>query len=402
MKAVILCAGLGTRLRPITNTIPKVMIPIGGKPLLQHHIEWLVGNGIRDIGINLFYLPEVVVDYFGDGSKFGARIHYSHQKTLSETASGFKNFKDFVGNESCLIVYGDNMFDLSVSDFSDYHKKKGGLATIALKEWENPGSKGIVGLDKEEKILWFREKPQPHEITTNVGNAGIYIVEPEIFSFIPSDRDYDFGKDIFPALLNEGKFIYGYHLQGYHIDIGSPEALVKAREDYKILFPNKAIFIDRDGVLNRKPREHDYVKNFSEFFWNDGAQDLIKEFKTRGFLVIVISNQQGIAKGKVSEKFIEDLHKKMNEDLKTIGTNIDGFYYCPHLESEGCVCRKPSPGLLFKAEYDYKIDMSRSFMIGDSKSDIEVGDRAGCFTIQIETDLIGGRSVLDKIMQRDK
>lgn len=243
MKAVILCAGLGTRLRPITNTIPKVMVPIGGKPLLQHHIEWLVGYGIHDIGINLFHLPKVITEFLGDGSRFGARVHYSHQQTLSETASGFNKFKDFVGDDVCLVVYGDNFFILDIEDFHAFHQKKGGIASIALKKWENPESKGIVGLDNENRILWFKEKPQSHEITTNIGNAGIYMVQPEIFSHIPNDRDYDFGKDIFPDILEKGMTICGYHLSNYHIDIGTPESLDKARNDYNAILKNQVSFL---------------------------------------------------------------------------------------------------------------------------------------------------------------
>ncbi len=232
MKAVILCAGLGTRLRPITNTIPKVMVEIGGKPLLQHHIEWLVRQGINDIGINLFYLPEVITNYFGDGSKFGANIYYSKQETLSETASGFKKFKDFVGEDKCLVIYGDNFFKLDLIDFEKFHDIKGGVATIALKHWEDPTTKGIVGLNNEDQILWFKEKPKKEEVTTNLGNAGIYLLESKIFSYIEDDRDYDFGKDIFPSILEKEK-IYGYKLPGYHIDIGTPEMLEKVRVDYK-------------------------------------------------------------------------------------------------------------------------------------------------------------------------
>jgi len=231
MKAVILCAGLGTRLRPITDTIPKVMVEIGGKPLLQHHIEWLVENGIRDIGINLFYLPDVITDFFGDGSRFGAKIRYSIEKTLSGTAGGFKNFKDFVGNEKCLVIYGDNFFSLDLKDFEKFHDTKKGIVSIALKRFEDLTGKGIVGLDERECILWFKEKPKPEEVTTNLVNAGIYIFEPEIFSYIPEDRDYDFGKDIFPSLLEKGIKMYGYHLSGYLVDIGTFTALEQVKKD---------------------------------------------------------------------------------------------------------------------------------------------------------------------------
>ncbi|MBI5140470.1 MAG: nucleotidyltransferase family protein [Candidatus Vogelbacteria bacterium] len=239
MKAVILCAGLGTRLRPITDSIPKVMIDIGGKPLLQYHIEWLVGQGIRDVGINLFYLPNAITDYFGNGDQFGAKIVYSHQDKLAGTAADFKQFENFVGNDQCLIIYGDNLFILDLNKFKKFHNDKQGIASIAVKEWEDPTSKGIVGLDSSSRILWFKEKPKKEEVTTNIGNAGIYMVEPKIFSYIEKGTDQDFGKDIFPLILQSNGKIYGYKLTDYHIDIGTPETLEKGRRDIKTLYRNK-------------------------------------------------------------------------------------------------------------------------------------------------------------------
>ncbi len=231
MKAVILCAGLGTRLLPLTKTIPKVMVDIGGKPLLQYHIEWLAKEGIIDIGFNPFYFPLKITEYFGDGSRFGVRLYDSHQPTLSETASGFKRFEKFIGDDRCIVIYGDNIFQLDLKDMISFHEKKGGVATIALREWDNPSTKGIVEMDNALRILRFKEKPKPEDVTTNVGNAGIYIVEPEIFKYIPKDRDYDFGKDIFPKLLAESRALYGYLLKGYHQDIGTLEMLEQARRD---------------------------------------------------------------------------------------------------------------------------------------------------------------------------
>ena len=241
MKAVILCAGLGTRLRPLTDTIPKVMVPIGDKPLLQYHIEWLVKNGITDIGINLFYLPESIVNHFGDGSLFGARIFYSHQKELLEPATGFKNFEQFVGDDQCLVIYGDNIFELDLNEMRDFHNAKKGIATIALKEWEDPTTKGIVGLDTNAQILYFKEKPKKEEVTSTIGNAGIYIIEKELFDYIPPQEVEvtDFGKHIFPALLKKQKAMYGYILKGYHRDIGTHDMLQAARKEISF-YPNLA------------------------------------------------------------------------------------------------------------------------------------------------------------------
>lgn len=233
MKAVILCGGLGTRLLPLTEKIQKVMVDIGGKPLLQYHIEWLAQNGVRDIGLDLFYLPNAILNHFGDGSRFSVHLHSIVQPKLFGTAGNFKRFEKFIGGDKCFVVYGDNIFQLDLKDMLAFHEKKGGMATIALSEWENPTAKGIVEMNNTSRILRFKEKPKLEEVTTNVGNAGIYIVEPEILAHIPTDRDYDFGKDIFPKLIAENCALYGYKLSGYHLDIGTLEMLEKARQDFE-------------------------------------------------------------------------------------------------------------------------------------------------------------------------
>lgn len=402
MKAVILCGGLGTRLRPITDTVPKVMVPINGKPILQYHIEWLVGKNICDIGINLFYLGNTVKEYFGNGSRFGARIHYSEQTELRETAGDFLPFRTFVGDDQCLIIYGDNLFTIDLEAFTSFHNAQKSITTIALRHWEDPTTKGIVGLDENNYILWFKEKPKKEEVTSHVGNAGIYLVEPEIFLHIPENKKVDFGKHIFPSLIEKAHKISGYHMDGYHIDIGTPEALEQSQKDVHTLFPNKAVFLDRDGVINKKPAEHDYVKNMDEFFWNEETKRLIKKCKEFGYLVVVITNQQGVALGKMSADFIEALHTKIALDMRDMGTSIDAVYWCPHHRDAGCGCRKPRPGLLFRASRDLGINLSKSIMIGDSDSDIEAAERAGCRGILVPSDQIDCDFLIHTIQTYEK
>ncbi len=231
MKAVILCGGLGTRLLPLTEKIQKVMVDIGGKPLLQYHVEWLAKMGVRNIGLDLFYLPEAIKNYFGDGSRFGVRIHYIVQPKLLGTAGDVKCFEEFIGDDRFLVIYGDNIFELDLKDLVLFHENKNAVVTVTLREWENPTTKGIVEMDSDDRILRFKEKPKPEEVTTNLGNAGVYLVEPEIFSHIPSDKDCDFGRDVFPDLIAKKIPMFGYRLHGYHQDVGTFEMLEQARKD---------------------------------------------------------------------------------------------------------------------------------------------------------------------------
>lgn len=148
----------------------------------------------------------------------------------------------------------------------------------------------------------------------------------------------------------------------------------------------RAVFFDRDGVLNKKAPEHDYVKNYDEFVWNDGAKELIKKINDLGFLVVVISNQRGIAREMMTSVFVDELHVRMNRELTELGAHIDAFYYCPHGYDDKCSCRKPLPGMFLKAAEEWKIDLKNSFAVGDSEADFEAATEAGCRNIKVETD----------------
>ena len=160
----------------------------------------------------------------------------------------------------------------------------------------------------------------------------------------------------------------------------------------------RAIFLDRDGVLNRKPSQHDYVKDFSEFYWNPRAKELVKSLKEENLLVVVITNQRGIALGKMSQEFVEKLHIKMNNDLAQVGASIDAFYVCPHGKENQCECRKPKPGMFLKAAEELGIDLSQSFMIGDRESDKLAATAAGCMqALVIPTDHLDVEYILNEL-----
>lgn len=231
MKAIILAAGLGTRLIPLTKDVPKPLLPLNGKPLIQHNIEWLRSNGIKEIAINLHHLPEKIKTFLGDGSKFGVRITYSYEKNIMGTAGGVKKLENFAKNSPFMVYYGDNITNLNIKKLVNFHKSKGGMATICLhpiKEKELKDS-SIVELGKDNRILSFAEKPNEKTIKkisgkkNNYSNAGIYLLEPEIFDFIEKNKFTDFAKDIFPMLIKKGKMIYGYPLDCFWAEIGNAE-----------------------------------------------------------------------------------------------------------------------------------------------------------------------------------
>jgi len=211
MKAMILAAGQGTRLRPLTEDIPKCMISIEGKPILEHTVEWLRRYGVTDIIVNLYYLPDVIKSYFGDGTKHGMRIAYSREDRLLGTAGGVKKAAWFFDGPF-IVWYGDNLSTCRLDRLWEFHWAKRGLATIALYHREDVTQSGIAGLDENDRIVRFLEKPRPDQVFSHWISAGIFVLEPKVLEAIPAKGAPDFGRDVFPALLAEGAALYGYRM----------------------------------------------------------------------------------------------------------------------------------------------------------------------------------------------
>lgn len=220
MKAMIMAAGVGSRLEPLTCNIPKPMVPVVNRPAMEHIINLLVKHNITRIAANLWYLPEKIQSYFGDGSQFGVELHYSLEKELMGTAGGVKKLEPFL-NETFAIISGDALTDIDIWELTNKHRQSGAIATIALKEVNDPRHFGVVITDEAGKIKAFQEKPHPSEALSRLANTGIYIFEPEIFQLIPADTVYDFGKDLFPKLVEMGAPFYGHRMKGYWCDIGT-------------------------------------------------------------------------------------------------------------------------------------------------------------------------------------
>jgi mannose-1-phosphate guanylyltransferase/phosphomannomutase len=243
VKAFILAAGLGTRLRPLGLDVPKVMAPIGGKPLLQHHLELLSRQGVREFIVNLHYLPEKITDYFGDGSAFGVKITYSLEPELLGTAGAVKKMEAAARGETLLVLYGDNLFRFELAPLAEFHRARRALATVALWESPEPWTGGVVETEADGRVRRFLEKPDWKEIaahapsasssSTILINAGIYLLEPAVLDAIPAGQFCDFGKDVFPKLLAQGKDLYAMKPNAYVQDIGTPERLAKAQRDYE-------------------------------------------------------------------------------------------------------------------------------------------------------------------------
>lgn len=211
MRAFILAAGEGRRLRPLTEHIPKPMIEIGGRPVLEHNVRMLVRHGVRDITINTHYMPEVVTGHFGDGGAFGAQITYAHEPALLGTAGALNAVRDRF-DETFLVVYGDNVTTCDVSALIERHRDAGGDGTIALFQRDEVSQSGVAQFGPRDRIVGFVEKPRPQDAVGHWVNAGLLVLEPSIFHHVPQRGVSDFGKDVFPSALAAGDVLNGYRM----------------------------------------------------------------------------------------------------------------------------------------------------------------------------------------------
>lgn len=231
MKAMVLAAGLGTRLRPLTNYVSKPMVQMAGRPCLEHTIRLLRKYGFKEIIINLHYKPELIRNHFANGDKYGLGISYSLEEVLLGTAGGVKKVESFFEDKTILVISGDALTDINIHQFYRYHKEKGALATLALKKVAEPSKYGVVTVDGEGYINAFQEKPSREEAISNLANTGIYLFEPAIMSHIRENSFCDFGREVFPLLLAKGEKMAAYRMREYWCDVGDLDVYREAHYD---------------------------------------------------------------------------------------------------------------------------------------------------------------------------
>jgi mannose-1-phosphate guanylyltransferase / phosphomannomutase len=230
MKAVVMAGGEGTRLRPLTSNQPKPMVPIVGKPCMEHILELLRHHGFEDVIVTVAFLPQAIRSYFGDGTSLGINIQYSVEENPLGTAGSVRLASDAL-DDTFLVISGDALCDIDLNKIVEFHKQKGAAVTIGLKSVENPLEFGIVVTDDEGKVERFLEKPSWGQVFSDTINTGIYVLEPEVLRHVPTDRPFDFSKELFPLLLEMGRPIYGYVCEGYWQDIGNLDQYRQANFD---------------------------------------------------------------------------------------------------------------------------------------------------------------------------
>jgi NDP-sugar pyrophosphorylase family protein len=221
MKAMILAAGVGSRLDPLTRNVPKPLVPIVNRPVMEYLVELLKKHGFNEIMVNLHYLGDYIEQYFGDGSKWGVRIYWSKEDQLWGDAGSVKRVEEFFKDDTFIVIGGDDLTDMDLSRLLNTHREKKALSTIALSLVDDPSEYGIVLMNEDSRITRFLEKPKAEVIFSNTANTGVYVFEPEIFDLIPRGTFYLFGKQVFPMLLEQRKPLYGHLTAAYWKDVGN-------------------------------------------------------------------------------------------------------------------------------------------------------------------------------------
>ena len=406
MKTVIMAGGKGTRISSVAADIPKPMIKIDGKPVLEHEIECLREQGFTDLIITVSHLGNIIMDYFGDGSKispvtgkpFGVQIEYYFEKEPLGNAGALFRLKDRL-TDDFLLLNADAIFDIDFNRFAEYHRKKGGLVTLFTHPNSHPYDSGLVVADKNGAVLqWLAKEDERPEFYRNRVNAGLHIISPEVLNKAIDTAKVDLDRQLLKPLAGTGR-MFVYDSPEYVKDMGTPERYKSVCADFcdgivkakNLRNKQRAIFLDRDGTINKYVG---FLRDTEEFELLPGVADAIRKINSSVYLAVVVTNQPVIARGEVTYGQLESIHNKMETLLGNEGAYLDAIYFCPHHPHKGfegevpelkfdCDCRKPKPGLLLKAAEDLNIDLSQSWMIGDSESDIIAGLTAGCKTALI-------------------
>ncbi len=372
-QAVILAGGRGTRLKTLTDNLPKPMISINRRPFLEYLIDLLKENGIEEIVLLLGYLPEKIKEYFGNGSKFGINIKYSIGDVSFETGERIKNAEELL-DDNFLLMYCDNYWPLNLKKLVKYHDEHNVLTTVTIYTNKDNFTKSNMKVDNQGYVIFY-DKSRKEKNLSGV-DIGFFIINKEVLKWMPN-TNFSFEKEILPKLIKE-KQIAGYLTDHKYYSIGKIKRLPITEQFLKL---KKVIFLDRDGVINKKPPKADYVKNWDEFEFLPGAVESLKILTQNGYEIYIISNQAGIARGMMTEGDLKEIHEKMKKKLENHGAKVSGIYYCPHGWDEECECRKPKPGMFFQAAREYHIDLPKAVFIGDDERDLQAGNAADCPTI---------------------
>ena len=396
-QVVVLMGGLGTRLGGITKECPKSLVDVDGRPFFDYQLELLTAWGFKKFVFLIGYRADMIEEYFGDGSDRGISIRYSYDgEKLLGTGGAVRRAISLL-EDDFLLIYGDSFMDIDYAETLyryDAGKAAGARALMTVLCNNNRFDKSNVIMDGGKLVLYDKHNPKPE---MDYIDYGVCMYERSLFEAFAEDEAFDIAV-IQHELSVEGKLSPQIVTKRFY-EIGSPSSLAEFTEYARKRFreDHPAVFVDRDGVINEivwndDIEQLDSPMKVSEFKFLPGAVEALKEFNEKGYYVFVVTNQPGAAKGKTTLATLYDINTYMIESLAKEGVVIDDLFMCPHYPSEQpmtkehflirkCNCRKPEPGLIYRALRKYGIDMSSSYMIGDSCTDVMAGAAVGLKTV---------------------
>ena len=406
-----MAGGKGTRISELFSDIPKPLIPIENTPVLEREIISLRNQGFTDLILTVSHMADKIISYFGDGSKLGVNIQYYIEETPLGNAGALFKLKDQL-TESFLLLNADAVFDVDFNRMVAFHNAHGGLVTLFTHPNSHPYDSGLIIANKDGAVeAWLAKEDERPKYYRNRVNAGLHVIDPAVLDQVKIEPEtigtkdkngktikVDLDRQLLKPLSGSGK-MFCYDSPEYVKDMGTPERFTSVVTDYRsgtvqsknLSNKQKAVFLDRDGVINKYVG---FLRNIDEFELNPTITDAIKKINSSGYLCIVITNQPVIARGEMTWGELEEIHNKMETELGFAGAYLDGIYFCPHHPHKGyegevvelkidCDCRKPKPGMLIKAAEDFNIALESSWMIGDGENDIKAGIAAGCRTVLV-------------------
>ena len=407
---VIPAGGKGTRLSSINKDLPKCLSEVGGTPILAHHFKLAKKYQIKNILVLTGVGADVVQSFVEQYDTSDLNIKCIREGEPLGTAGGF-HYLESDWLDTFLVVYGDLMVNIDINRFINFHYENKADASLFVHPNSHPFDSDLFEMDDNNKINVIHKKPhKPHSCYGNNVNAAVYLLEKTILEFVPKKK-CDWVHDVFDSALNKGLKLFAYRSSEYVKDMGTPERLEEVRDNYKngiVLNSNyeikrPAIFLDRDGTLNE---EVNHCSNQDDLHLIDGVADAVKLINKSKYLAIVISNQSVIARNMCSLKDLKLIHNKLECLLGEEGAYLDDIYYCPHHPDKGypeenvsykidCNCRKPKPGLLYKAMNEHNIDLEKSIFIGDTTRDVKTAKELNIKSILLKTGYAGKDETYD-------
>lgn len=399
---LILAGGKGTRLSAVAPHVPKALVPVGGKPVLQHHLELAARSGIREVRIFAGHLADQIQAFVGEGSRWGLAIRVEVEAQPLGSAGAVLQHLDGLA-EQFLVLYGDTMLAVDLARLAAVHRERGADLTTFVHPNDHPVDSDLVEADGQGWVTALHPYPHPEgRHFGNLVNAALYAIRREALRpWAGQAVKRDFAKDVLPALLAAQGKILAYRSIEYIKDMGTPARLEKVEKDWaagriRALDGGSrlaAVFLDRDGTLNR---ENGHIRHPDQLEILPGVATALKRLRAAGLRLVVLTNQPVIARGEATEADVEAVHRKLEWELGLQGAYVDAIYYCPHHPDRGfpgeradlkgpCACRKPATGLLDRACSDLGLDPARSWMVGDTTLDLELARRAGMKSVLVQT-----------------